>query len=184
MMLKKQIKGFFKNPWVITIGSTVIGGVLLSLVLDWIKEVDWLTTLKSVCNFVVNAIVLFLNFELKVWWVLAAIACLFATLVVYVMILDKKQKSEPIPFLNYRKDSMLGFTWEWDYKQNYDGKYTIANLHPVCSKCGMSLKQGGSYGLQMRCVRCNKTKDWKSDYLTDARLLIEDNIQKNSFPDQ
>lgn len=36
------MKKFVKNPWVLAIGSTVIGGVLLSFVLDWIKGVDWL----------------------------------------------------------------------------------------------------------------------------------------------
>ena len=69
------MKKFLKNPWVLAIGSTVIGGVLLSFVLDWIKGVDWLSTLKTVVNFIINAVVAFLNFELKVWWVLVAIQC-------------------------------------------------------------------------------------------------------------
>ena len=34
------MKKFLKNPWVFTIGTTVIGGVLLTLVNDWIKKVD------------------------------------------------------------------------------------------------------------------------------------------------
>ena len=78
----------------------------------------------------------------------------------------------------------MGFTWEWEYTKTYDGKYTISNLQPVCSKCGMRLRQGGSYGLQMKCLRCNKTKDWKNSYLTDAQLLIEDNIKKMLLQDQ
>ena len=53
------MKKFFKNAWVIAIGSTVIGGVLLSFVLDWIKGVDWLSTLKTVVDCVINAIVAF-----------------------------------------------------------------------------------------------------------------------------
>ena len=178
------MKKFLKNPWVLAIGSTVIGGVLLSFVLDWIKGVDWLSTLKTVVDSIINAIVAFLNFDLKVWWVLVAIALLFAALIIYSKILDAKQKDTPIPFLTYTKDSMLGYAWEWEYQKTYDGKYSIANLHPVCSKCGMRLKQGGSYGLQMRCLRCNTNKDWKSDYLTDATLLIEDNIKKKYFSDQ
>ena len=79
------MKKFIKNPWVLGIGTTVIGGVLLSFVMDWIKKVDWLSTLKTVLHFVGNAIAAFLNFELKVWWVLVVLALLFAALLFYVM---------------------------------------------------------------------------------------------------
>lgn len=177
------MKKYINNPWMLGIGTTVIGGVLLSFVMDWINKVDWLSTLKTALQFIGHAIVVFLNFELKVWWILVTLALLFVALVIYVKILDCKQESTPIPFLSYTKDSMLGFTWEWEYTETYEGKYTISNLHPVCPKCGMMLRQGGSYGLQMKCLRCNKTKDWKSDYLTDARLLVEDNIKKMCLQD-
>lgn len=178
------MKKFLKNPWVFTIGTTVIGGVLLSFVMDWINEVDWLSTLKAVVNFIVNAIVTFLNFRLKVWWLLVALALLFAALVIYVKILDTKQKSNSIPFLSYTKDSVLGYTWEWEYRKTYDGNYTISNLHPVCSKCGMRLKQGGPYGLDMECIRCRTTKKWEDAYLIDAQMLIDDNIKKNYLQNQ
>lgn len=178
------MKKFLNNPWVIAIGSTVVGGVLLTFVNDWIKEIKWLSTLKAVIVFISNAVIAFLNFEIKVWWLLVAIAVLFALLLIYVKVLDAKEKNTPIPFLSYTTDSVLGYTWEWEYEQGYDGKYSISNLHPVCSKCGMILKQGGSYGLQMRCIRCNTTKDWKSDHLTEARMLIEDNIKKRYLRNQ
>ena len=175
------MKKFLKNPWVLAIGSTVIGGVLLSFVLDWIKGVDWLSTLKTAADFIVNAIVAFLNFELKVWWVLVAIALLFVALIIYAKILDAKEKSNPIPFLSYTKDSALGYTWEWEYRKTYDGKYTITNLRPICSNCGMILRQGHTvYGMEMKCLRCNTTNRWEDYYLTDAQMLIEDNI-KNRF---
>lgn len=174
------MKKFIKNTWILGIGTTVIGGVLLSFVMDWINKVDWLSTLKAVLHFIGNAIVSFLNFELKVWWVLVVFAILIAALLIYAKILDAKQKDAPISFLGYTKDSMLGYDWEWEYQKNYDGKYTISNLHPVCTKCGMRLKQSGMYGWQMNCLRCNTTKQWEEHYLTDAQLLIEDNI-KNRF---
>ena len=59
------MKKFMKNPWVLAIGSTVVGGVLLSFVLDWIKGVDWLSSLKTFLKFIADSIVTFLNFELK-----------------------------------------------------------------------------------------------------------------------
>ena len=107
------MKKFIKNPWVLGIGTTVIGGVLLSFALDWIKGVDWLSTLRTVISHIVNAIVVFLNFELKVWWLLVAIALLAGTLIVVSRILDAKKKSTPLHFLSYTKDSILGYVWEW-----------------------------------------------------------------------
>ena len=179
------MKKFLKNPWFFTVGTTVIGGVLLTLVNDWIKKVDWLSTLKTVIEFIANAVIAFLNFEIKVWWLLVAIAILFALLVIYVKILDAKDKSNPIPFLSYTTDFVLGYTWEWDYMQGYDGKYTINNLHPVCSKCGMILREGRTiYGKEMKCLRCNTTQNWEDYYLTDAQMLIEDNIKKRYLQKQ
>ena len=172
------MKKFLNNPWVIAIGSTVVGGVLLTLVNDWINEIDWLSTLKAVLRFIGNMIIAFLNFELKVWWVLVTIAFLGAAFVIFILILSKKTETTPVPFLSYRKDSVLGYTWEWDYEKIYDGNYTITNLHPICSKCGMRLKQDGAYGLSMECLRCGISKKWELDYLVDAQMLIEDNIKK------
>lgn len=178
------MKKYVNNPWMLGIGTTVIGGVLLSFVMDWINKVDWLSTLKAVISFIAKAVIAFLNYELKVWWVLVAIAVLFVLLVIYVKILDAKPNSNPTAFLSYRTDFVLGYSWEWDYEKSYDGKYTISNLHPVCSECGMRLKRGGPYGLAMECLRCNTTQTWTASCLTDARMLIEDNIKKKYLRDQ
>lgn len=59
------MKKWAKNPWVLGIGTTVIGGVLLSLLLDWIQGIDWLSTFKNVMRFIFNGVVSFLNFEIS-----------------------------------------------------------------------------------------------------------------------
>ena len=127
--------------------------------LDWIKGVNLLSTLKSVIKFVVKAIVAFLNFDLKLWWVLIAIALIVVVFIIIAKILEAKDKSNPVSFLHYTKDT-------------------------VCSKCGMCLKQGGSFGMQMQCLRCNTSQDWKDDYLEDAQMLIEDNIRTKYLQNQ
>ena len=76
------MKKWAKNPWVLGIGTTVIGGVLLSLLLDWIQGIDWLSTFKNVMRFIFNGVVFFLNFEIKVWWLLIAIAIIVVGLFV------------------------------------------------------------------------------------------------------
>ena len=178
------MKKFVKNPWILGIGTTVIGGVLLTSVLDGIKRVEWLSTFKLVIKFIVSALTAFLNLELKVWCVLVAAVCIFVVLLIISKALDAKTKNSALDFLNYTTDSLLGYTWEWEYIEVPNGKYTINNLHPVCSECRMVLKQGGMYGTEMKCLRCNTTKNWENTYFTDARMLIEDNIKKKYSQNQ
>ena len=115
---------------------------------------------------------------------MVAIALIVVVLIIIAKFLDAKEKSIAIPFMSYTKDFVLGFNLEWEYRKTYEGKYTIFNLHPVCSKCGMRLKQSGMYGLEMKCLRCNTTKKWEDHNLTDAQLLIEDNIKKRFLQNQ
>ena len=173
------MKKFVRNPWFLGIGTTVVGGVILSFVLDWIKGVDLLSTLKTVLNFIGDFIVSCLNFELKVWWLLIAVALIILGLFVMAKVSKVKHQNAPPFFLTYKKDFLLGYTWEWEYTKGYDGKYSISNLHPICSECEMILKQCGSYGSQMECLRCGKTKQWTNSLRDDARMLIEDNIKKS-----
>ena len=155
------------------------------MVNDWIEKVDWLSTLKAVICFIANAVLAFLNFELKIWWVLVAVSLIVVVMIVISKVLDARESNQSIPFLNYTKDYVLDFSWEWEYQQTYDGKYSITNLHPVCSNCGMILKKGHTiYSLEMKCLRCNIAYKWENDYLTDAQMLIEDNIKKNYLHNQ
>ena len=87
------MKKILKNPWVLGIGTTVIGGILLSFVLDWINGVDWSSTLKTVITFISNTIIAFLTFELKVWWILIAIALIVVVLIIIAKVYDTKPKS-------------------------------------------------------------------------------------------
>ena len=126
----------------------------------------------------------FLNFEIKVWWLLIAIAIIVVGLFVVAKISGSQSNNIHPTFLQYTKDYMLGYSWEWTYSKMYDRKYTISNLHPVCTKCGMRLKQGGLYGTEMECLRCNTTQNWEDSVAYDAQLLIEDNIRKNYSQNQ
>lgn len=91
------MKKWAKNPWVLGIGTTVIGGVLLSLLLDWIQGIDWLSTFKNVMRFIFNGVVFFLNFEIKVWWLLIAIAIIVVGLFVVAKISGSQSNNIPPP---------------------------------------------------------------------------------------
>lgn len=175
------MKKALKNPWVLGIGTTVVGGVILSFVIDWMNGVNRSSTLKMVVTFMGDVVVAFLNFNLKVWWVLVSITVLVLGFFLFVKIYDAKTQSTTPAFLEYKKDFISGFSWEWEYKKNYDGKYVITNLHPVCSKCGMILKWDV---WEVECLRCKTTKLWDESCRHDVQMLIEDNIKNERFPKQ
>ena len=102
------MKKWAKNPWVLGIGTTVIGGVLLSLLLDWIQSIDWLSTFENVMRFIFNGVVSFLNFEIKVWWLLIAIAIIVVGLFAVAKISGSQSNNILPTFLQYTKDYMVG----------------------------------------------------------------------------
>ena len=102
------MKKFLKNPWVLGVGVTVIGGIVLSFVLDWFEGVDWLSTIKVVVKFIADAIITFLKFELKVWWVLVAIALIVVVLIIIVKLLDAKDKNTTTIYKRFSIGICLG----------------------------------------------------------------------------
>ena len=72
-----------------------MGGVLLSLLLDWIQGIDWLSTFKNVIRFIFNGVVAFLNFEIKVLWLLIAIAIIVVGLFVVAKISVSQSNNIP-----------------------------------------------------------------------------------------
>ena len=111
------MKKFFKSPWTLGIGTTVIGGVILSIILDLIKQVSVLSTMKSVFVFIWNCIVAFLTFEIKVWWLLIAVIVVVAILCVVSKYNNAKEDNNQPSFLYYKQDYLLGYSWEWAWEK-------------------------------------------------------------------
>ena len=149
------MKRFFKSPWTLGIGTTVIGGVILSIVLDLIKQVSILSTMKSFFVSAGKFIVAFLNFEIKVWWLLIAIVVFVAILWIIKRCYTAKENNSQPSFLSYTQDYLLGYSWEWTWEKDWDGKYGVKNLHPVCSKCKTLLLPARNFYSQRKCPRCN-----------------------------
>ena len=175
------MKKFFKSPWTLGIGTTVIGGVILSIILDLIKDVSILSTMKSFFIFIWNCIVAFLTFEIKVWWLLIAIAIIVAVLWVISKCYDAKEDNDKSSFLNYTQDYLLGYSWEWTWEKNWEGKYGVENLHPVCTKCKTTLLPTGNFYNQSKCPRCNTILNYNSSIESEVLVLIYDNAKKGNF---
>lgn len=176
------MKKFLKSPWTLGIGTTVIGGVALSIVLDLIKKISVLSTMKSILLFLWNCIISFLDFEIKLWWLLIAIAVIIAILWVISKYYETKEDNAQSRFLNYTQDYLLGHTWEWGWKKNWEGKYGVEELHPICTKCRTPLLQTGIYYDQLKCPRCKDITNYHSSIEDEVMVLIYDNAKKNNFP--
>ena len=175
------MKKFFQNSWFIGIATGIIASFLSTLIIDIVKKISLLSTLKAVLVFVWKCIISFLNFDIKVWWLLIAVGVLAFVLWIIVKYNDAKEENDRLAFLNYTQDSFNGQWWEWTWKKNWEGKYAVDCLHPICNKCKTALIQEYDYYEKFRCPRCNLFIKCYSKDMTAAETLIYDNIKKNCY---
>ena len=70
--MKKKTKDFLMNPWTIAIGSGLLL-LIVTIVIDVVSALTILSTIKKIFAVILNGILSFLNFRLKVWWVLLGV---------------------------------------------------------------------------------------------------------------
>lgn len=73
------MKKFLKSPWTISIASALLS-FLLTVIYDLIKGKQILSTVGSILAVIWNAVVTFLTFNLKVWWVIVGIVVILFVL--------------------------------------------------------------------------------------------------------
>lgn len=172
------MKKFLKNPWTISV-VTAIFSFLLTVFYDLIKGKQILSTVSSLLNTIWSAVISFFNFELKVWWVLIGIVCLFAILWCISKYYDYKDNDPP--FITYTQDSIQGWNWQWIWQKDLYGKYDIKNLHPVCSKCDTPLVNSNRFDASLECLRCgHKYKNYLPDF-DNIKIIIADNVHRNMY---
>ena len=173
------MKKFLKSPWTISIVSTLFGSVL-TIIYDIFKGKKILSTLLNILCGIWNFIISVLNFELKLWWVLLGIALLI--LVLWIVVKIKEFGEEGPEFLRYTKDTIQGWAWEWTWCKNYEGKYVVDDLHPVCESCGTPLAAKHDYQSSLYCVRCGWTRPGFGVFpdLNHIELYIVDTAKRKS----
>ena len=183
--MKSKFKNFMMNPWTVGIGTGLIL-LVVTVAVDLITAVNIFSTLKNVIITIWKWILVFLNFELKVWWVLAGLATVILVLNEYVKYSNKKQQqvNKP-PFLDYTKADILGYKWKWYWKKDVYGKYVIEDLHPVCGKCETPLVENlYGYGGRYKCLRCNEGYGNPMPDLDHVKMMISDNVRRRYFPNE
>lgn len=168
------------NPWVVTIG----GGLILTWVIDFIRSEKIFSTFVVIISWVWKKIVVFLNLEIKMWWLLIATMIIVVGLYVVMRILDaKQQESNEADFLKYTTDSILDFKWRWQWsKDTLDNKYDVSDLHPICPKCGTPLVEShGGYSEKYECLRCKYTSNKRLPDFNHVKMMIRDNVERKYF---
>ena len=171
------MKKFLKNPWTIAIGAAIFS-FMLTVLRDIISGEQILSTVSSIFSVVGNGIVSFLNFNLKVWWVLVGLAVIFVALWCISNFFSVK---ETLEFLSYTQDTIQGWKWEWTWKKDIYGKFDVSGLHPICSKCGTPLVRSQRYYGGLECLRCGKEYEKELPELDYVKMMIVDNVRRNLY---
>ena len=122
------MKKFWASPWTIGIGTSFIG-FLFTVIYDLVKDKSIFSTIWSIIKWIWNLIISFLNFNIKVWWLLIGIAVLFLVLFLIAKYYDFKNENEnSAGFLKYTKDTIQGWSWDWNWQKDWSGKYDVEKI--------------------------------------------------------
>lgn len=185
---------FINRPWVLGIGTTVLGGVATSFIYDSLKQLPLSTTAKNVYIWIKSGINSFLNFDIKLWWILVGIVIiiLIASIPSKKPQTKSREPQEPetpdtpltLPnFYKYTSGVLKRWRWNWRWKKMYDGNYQIDNLTAQCPKCDTPMFEGERLGfLSFRCPRCSfYIMGDEVEFPDDIEALILDNIRRENF---
>lgn len=181
--MESKFKRFMKNPWTISIGSGLIV-LVITIIIDAVSTKQIFSTIGAIFVAIWNGIVVFLNFDVKVWWILVALVFIFLVLYVIYKITDTKPFPKNHP-MSYKQDNILGYKWKWLWIKDDTGCYNIDHLHPVCPNCDTPLRiKSDSYGIpRLKCLRCGQVINKELPDEKDVKMMIYDNIRRNYFKD-
>ena len=150
-MATKKKNAILFNPWLIGIGSSVFGVLLLRLI-------DFLTgskILSSIWKFIKSIIVYFVRFfNQEFQWKLYGLIFLFLSgpligiCILWIISKIKDANKETLPdWIDYTKDTFDNIIYKWIYRKQYDGSYMIDNITAYCPKCECQL-------INEKCPNC------------------------------
>lgn len=172
------MKKFWKNPWTISIG-TAIFAFLLTILRDLLQEKQIFSTIGSILSSVWRAVLLFLNFNLKVWWVLIGIAVIIAILWLIATLDEKNSENNKPGFTSYTEDHFRTWKWSWEWEfSTYMKKWHIVNLTAHCPKCDTPM-QHDRFEDVFQCPRCRYTAEYDGhETKSQVEAVIIDNLNR------
>ncbi len=182
-----NIKLYLKNPWTVTIIGGSIAGTLSSLIVDLVKGVNFFSTLYNLIVSTYNWLIIFLNFDLKIWWILIGIIILIGILFLLTNKKSLNDNESSMNFLKYNNDFINNYSWKWSYDYNsISKKYQLGKTFLLCSKCNTKMYESGlAYANYFECPRCQtKTHFNAQNDINNIRRIISDNIERNIHLDK
>lgn len=186
----KKVKQFLKS-----LGGQIILGVISTIIANYIVEqiinFNILKFLGEKIWELIKIIWNLLNIKISIWIYIVISIVLILILILCVKIKNEQKKVQEPDFLNYNEDKYKNrVKFRWEYKKDYNGKYTLCNFIPIC-ECGCQLdirKQIGHtwYGTgQYICPKCEKQY---GDVLSDNEMesfnkILISNIRNGEYKD-
>ena len=185
---------WYNNNWVSGSGLVIITLMVSGVgYKEIIKKQTITPALSDAFTWVYHTLGSFLNYDVKVWWILSSV---IAGFVIYIILqLNVGNKSSPtldgfnnfyeLPdWLNYKKDKLKKWMWVWDYNYNsISRQYDIVNMRPYCESCKIAMIQDYGYAY-CSCPKCDKEYPEPSDYWESEhpiKCLILDKIEKGTY---
>lgn len=178
-----KIKKVLSNVWVIGVFSPIIGTIIISAFTALIKQINFFVALKLILMWIVKVI----TFRIPLYIIIIVILSLFFAIKVYVKIQDSKESNLP-KWLKYTKIQYKNWFMAWEYELNYDNKYKIESVRPIC-KCGCELSFKESYknafygnGVLV-CPKCESTyPPLERSSLEDFYKILIHDINVGNYP--
>lgn len=177
--MKEKTNNLLMNPWVVTTGSGLII-LLVTIIIDVITATKIFSTIGSLFVYIWKAIIVFMNFELKVWWVLIGIILLTFVLYLWAKYIDcQESKFDKPEFIEYTQDTILQYKWKWNWRKDSKDIYYISDIYPICPYCDTPLSDSTKDFIGIyTCLRCNKRTITPIPNIDDVKMLIRDNIRR------
>lgn len=169
------MKKFWNSKWTFTLVTSFIG-TLFTVFVDWLKKKNIFSTLKLVLKTLWKWLRAFLDYEIKVWWILVALGVLAIVILIVGKIVASKDRTLP-EWMNYTEDYFVDWKWSWTWEKGYDGKYRVENLTAHCPKCDTPMRHD-YYDTLFHCSRCHYESNRHKDNREDVVVTILDNIKR------
>lgn len=170
------MKKFLKSPYTITILGGLIVLIIWSLISDYMSGDKLLTMFSTILTSVYGVIIAFLNFNIKVWWLLLGIT----GIVVVLIIAGRKPQEETEPeFKKYTQDRFRTWKWSWNWTfSNYKRGWHVSNLRAHCPKCDTPMQHDQYEGV-FQCPRCCFQSQYDNHEKShEVEAVIIDNLDR------
>ncbi len=164
-------KNLWNNPWIVGIGTLVIGTFILDLLTDWVKNLlDFVQKIIVSLFELINE-----SISMPIWVILIILFVLFLLIKTKLSSIIKNEAKSIInyPFLKYTSDKFGDSLYRWSYEKNNEDKYVITNITAFCPHDNCRLTYWGV------CPICSQNYNRKND--SEINILIIHKIDNNLY---